>query len=30
MTDMAWYVKHLVYPLLDEGLLGYELRDMAD
>ncbi|CAG6391780.1 hypothetical protein NMG29_18635 [Streptomyces cocklensis] len=30
MTDMAWYVEHLVYPLLDGGLLGYELRDMAD
>jgi hypothetical protein len=30
MTDMAWYVQNLVHPLLDGGLLGYELRDMAD
>jgi hypothetical protein len=30
ITDMAWYVQNLVYPLLDGGLLGYELRDMAD
>lgn len=30
MTDMAWYVQNLVHPLLEEGLLGYELRDMAD
>lgn len=30
MTDMAWYVQNLAYPLLDGGLLGYELRDMAD
>lgn len=30
MTDMAWYVQNLVYPLFEGGLLGYELRDMAD
>lgn len=29
MTDMAWYVQHLVYPLIDGGLLQYELRDLA-
>lgn len=30
MTDMAWYIEHLVYPLLDEGLSGYQLRDTVD
>lgn len=28
LTDMAWYLEHLVHPLIEQGLLGYELRDM--
>lgn len=30
MTDMAWYIVELVYPLLAGSLLGYEARDVAD
>jgi hypothetical protein len=30
LTDMAWYLQHLVHPLIEEGLVGYELRDMLD
>lgn len=29
MTDMAWYLEHLAYPLLDAGLIQYEVRDLA-
>lgn len=30
MTDLAWYIQELVYPLLAGDLLGYEARDTAD
>lgn len=30
MTDLAWYIKELVYPLLPGDLLGYTARDIAD
>lgn len=28
MTDMAWYLEHLVHPLVEVGLAQYEVRDL--
>ncbi|GGN58013.1 hypothetical protein GCM10012285_53920 [Streptomyces kronopolitis] len=30
MTDIAWYLNQLVFPLVHIGLSGYEARDLLD